>query len=208
MRILVFGDSIVRGSFDTECGGWVNRLSAIYNQKSIDEDKYCNTFNLGISGETATELLGRMLTETSLRLVGNKGETVIIIQSGINDSKYFIEEDQNLTYLGDFKQFYKDIIKEAQKHTEHVFCVGLTRVDESKTNPIPPSNRIAFRNKDIEDYETVVKGVAREFEATYVDVSDAVLSTSLCPDGIHPNSEGHQLIFERIKKVLEDENVL
>jgi len=208
MRILVFGGSTTQGAFDSECGGWADRLKAHYFSRSLETDSKMLLYNLGISGEVSGDLKDRIMQEITPRLIGDTGEVVILIQCGMNDSKYSLEEGDNRTYLGDFKSNYKSIVAHALEYSDHVFCLGLTQVDESKTNPFPSNAGVIFRNKDIADYQTVIKGVAFEAETPYVELSDLITSDSLSPDGIHSNAEGHERIFQRVKDVLEAEGLL
>ena len=54
----------------------------------------------------------------------------------------------------------------------------------------------------------MVKGVTAELGATYIDMSSVVTTEHLTPDGIHPDSIGHRLIFEKVKNVLEASDLL
>ncbi len=208
MRILIFGDSIARGSFDTECGGWANRLSAVFSQKTLDIDEYCNTYNLGIAGESSAGLLGRIESEIKSRIELGSGEIITLVLTGTNDSKVDVKAAKNLTDISEYRENYEQIISLAKKYSDKVFCIGLTRVDESKTNPIAPNNKIAFRNEELKKYESVISEVATDAGVSIINVSDSFGVPDLSPDGIHPNSRGHQLIFERVKEALEKENIL
>lgn len=208
MRILVFGDSIARGSFDTECGGWANRLSAAFNEKTFTGDEYYNTYNLGIGGETAAELVDRIPGELAKRTAAGSGEIVSIVLSGTNDTKVFVEENKNMTLVSDFEMAYTKIVKTLKEQSDHVFCLGLTRMDEQKTNPIAPNNQIAFRNEELARYEAVIENITKDEDVHFIKLADTFSEAELSPDGIHPNAEGHRLIFERVKGELEKAGIL
>ncbi len=85
MRILVFGDSITQGFWDTE-GGWVGHISRYYIEQTIKTQNYNipTIFNLGVSGDTSNEVLARFENEVKARLWPGE-EIVIIISTGVND---------------------------------------------------------------------------------------------------------------------------
>ena|ERR1035437_8856757 len=86
MRVLIFGDSITQGFWDTS-GGWVNRLRNHYDEVQVqDLDKDIPTiFNLSIDGDTSQNILNRIKFETQARIWQENLPTVIV-QIGINDS--------------------------------------------------------------------------------------------------------------------------
>lgn len=69
MRVLVFGDSITRGYWDTN-GGWVERIRKHYdllqasNLEGRDEP---TIFNLGIGTDNSKNILARIESETIAR---------------------------------------------------------------------------------------------------------------------------------------------
>lgn len=204
MRILAFGDSIVQGSLDTECGGWVNRLAAHAYQEAWTEGKFINTHNLGIGGETSVGLLARVKAETECRATN---ERVSLVLCGTNDAKWLIAEDKNLVPLSDFSDNYKEIIKYLKSCSSAVFCLGLTRVDESKANA-HPENPTQFRNTDLGRYEQCIYELALSQGVNFVNISNVLSQNNVSHDGVHPTATGHQLIFERVKGELERAGIL
>src|SRR3989344_3552583 len=86
--ILVFGDSITYGAWDTN-GGWVQRLRTYLDKKQLADPKlYYELYNLGVSGDTSTDLLERFEAETKQRIkrMSAKEEIIIIVAIGTNDS--------------------------------------------------------------------------------------------------------------------------
>ena len=63
-RICVFGASVTKGAWDTEMGGWVNRLRL--DLEDFKKRKY-SVYNLGISGDTTESLLERIDSECKAR---------------------------------------------------------------------------------------------------------------------------------------------
>ena len=63
--ILVCGDSISLGRGESPNIGWVGRLKEYFESK----DQYNSCFNLGISGDTSTDILTRFENEIKARII-------------------------------------------------------------------------------------------------------------------------------------------
>ncbi len=61
MRVLIFGDSITYGAWDTEAG-WVERLKREAHRQTIQSEgkSKIQILNLGIGGDSSTKILKRM----------------------------------------------------------------------------------------------------------------------------------------------------
>ena len=148
-RICVFGASITWGAFDSEKGGWVNRLKLI---NFTQGGGYIDIYNLGISGDTTNELLERIDTEL---FAINSG--VIIFSIGANDSSYLKSKNDNYVDLEKFKENLDKLYKKSKKFTKEIIFVGLTKIDEQKLNPIPWDNDIRYTDKNIKVYNLAIK---------------------------------------------------
>ena len=127
-QILVFGDSIVYGCWDRECG-WVNRLRMWVDQKNMQwTDFYYSLYNLGISGNTTEDLLLRIEKEIPPRI--SQGETIIIFAIGINDSQFVIKEKRFYTTPQQFKTNLKKLICVSRKFTDKIIFVEPNPVDQ------------------------------------------------------------------------------
>lgn len=195
MNILgVFGDSITWGKSDSENGGWVTLLSRFLEQKKI----VWGVYNLGIDGDTSTNLLKRFDQEISIRKI-NK----IIIAIGLNDSVYRKSTDNRETTLNNFSKNLKALVEKARKYSTLVVLMGLTKVDERYTKPLKISSTgKCYDNKIINDYDNIIKQVAEEMNVHFIGCYDLLLKEDL--EDVHVNSKGHKKIFERVKnKLLE-----
>ena len=195
MNICIFGDSITWGASDVEKGGWVQRLRTFVESTKEDVDIY----NLGVSGDTTDDLLKRFKAECEAR----KPEKLfkIIFGIGTNDSQYILNKDNPRTTLEKFEENLEILISQAKKFTEDIVFCGLLPVDESKTMPIPWSKEEFYDNESVSRYNSVIRSVAEKHNLKFIDLSDA-LSLEDLPDGLHPDSNGHQKIFEVMKKEL------
>ena len=93
-----------------------------------------------------------------------------------------------------FEAQYKELLEKAEKFTDKVIIVGLTNVDDEKTD--------GYKNESVEKYNAVVKKIASEQKLPFVDLCGTLSKDELI-DGLHPNTKGHQKIFEKVKAVLE-----
>ena len=191
--IVVFGDSIAYGACDYEKGGWVNRLR-LYLDNNQKEN--CTLFNMGIPGNTTIDLLKRFDYEMKRRYYFDD-DMIIIIAIGINDTQIISDEDRIL--ISDFKKNIRKIIKKANKYTNKVFCLGLTKVDEKRVDPIPwkPLNR--YSNKKIMKYDNEIKKICKIKGVKYIKLFDLLNNDDL-DDGVHPNSTGYEKIFKEVLK--------
>ena len=210
-RILVFGDSITYGVWDRE-GGWVQRLRKFLDEKNLtDPDFYCLAYNLGVSGNTTEDLLERFEFETRQRLKENE-ETIVIFAIGINDSQFVHSEGNHRVSIDKFKDNIQKLIKLTKRFSSKIVFVGLTPVDETKTIPILWDTNKSYRNDYIEKYNEVIKKVCEENkDIFFIEIFEKLKRTDyqkLLEDGLHPNSRGHEKIFELVKHFLIENNLI
>ncbi|MEK6894914.1 MAG: GDSL-type esterase/lipase family protein [Nanoarchaeota archaeon] len=188
--ICVFGDSITWGAWDHEKGGWADRLK-LYCSEEYD---YLPVYNLGIDGDTSEDILERFENECLAR-----EPDLIIISIGDNDSALKIP-------LKEFEENIGDIIELAGNFTEKIIFLGPNYVDESRTMPVE-WGKYSYSNSDLQKYGNVIKKLCKENNLGYIDFEE-ILSKDDLEDGLHPNSKGHEKIFQHIVKFLEDNNLL
>ena len=193
MNILIFGDSITWGAYDPEQGGWATRLRNYFEEKDSDTDVY----NLGISGDTTADLLERIEVEAKSR-----EPNLIIFAIGINDAQFIHSTNCLRVSLDEFQQNLAKLLAITKKFTDRVVFVGLTRVDESKTTPIPWNTDKSYTNENIEQLDNVIKKFCEDNKLKFIPMESVVGSDDLI-DGLHPNSKGHIKIFNRMKSEVE-----
>jgi len=195
--ICIFGASITYGAFDLEKGGWANRLRLYLDEHDYDGE----TYNLGVSGHTTEDLLNRFEDEVKAR-----NTKKIIISIGANDSIHLVKEKRNYVLIENFEKNLELLINKAKKITAEVTFVGLIPVDDSKLDPIPWNKNRIFKNKTVKEYNNKMKEVCQKEDVEFIDIFDdfSIIENyeKLLVDGLHPNSEGHQIMFELINKQL------
>lgn len=212
-NILVFGASIAYGFADSK-GGWVQRLRTYLDEKCIKSEReyyFGEVLNLGLSGEITDGLLERMETDAKPRLASLSKKTITLISIGINDSAKWNEKEGNWISIEKYKDNLKQIVEKAKGFSSDVFFVGITLVDESITKPVPWDLRISYLNSNIEEYNDVMKEIAEETDIGFIDLLPDLKKiewNKLLFDGVHPDDDGHQKIFEIVKNGLEESKII
>lgn len=203
-QILIFGDSITYGAWDSE-GGWVQRLRKDIDKKNISEkDFYCLVYNLGISGDIETDLLERLDFETKMRLDDDE-ETIIVFAIGINDSQFLNTEKRKRTQSQNFKSNIEQLITKAKRFSSKIIFIGLNPVDEEKTVPVWWNKKISYKNDDIKENDSIIKKICKENKVYFIELFDNFSKQDYkkyLHDGLHPNSQGHERIYELVKDLL------
>lgn len=203
MVILIFGDSITCGKGDRE-GGWAQRLRKFLYEKTLSNEGNFSIYNLGVDGDNTEDLLQRFELETKHRL-DEEEETVFIFAIGINDSQFVHSKNSLRIPLERFKDNIKTLINIAKKSSPKIIFTGLTPVDESKTTPIPWNTDKSYKNEYVRQYDEIIKTTCQENNLLFIEIFEKLRELdykNLLEDGLHPNSEGHQKIFEIIKESL------
>lgn len=202
MRVLIFGDSITQGFFDTK-GGWVNRLAIKYQEatlKSLIGDWH-EIFNLGVSGHTVQDVIDRVENETKARR-WRDDPIAIVVAIGINDSQLI--SNKVLTEEYKFQEQYEKLVDLVVRISDQSLFVGLSAVDEKLTNPWEFSTgKEQFLNNRINLFEDCIKQVCEQKNVRFLPIHDMFIGQldgkqSLLADGLHPDEAGHALLYEMI----------
>lgn len=191
MNICIFGDSITWGAYDPKYGGWVNRMRSYF--ESLDQYIY----NLGIPGDSTTDLLLRIEAEAKLREAD-----VIIFAIGVNDAQSVPFSDSSYITDTDFKFNLEKLYEKAKKFTDKIFFVGLTPVDEQKLRQTSQGHDTTYANQNIKRLDKVIHDFCMERKIRFVPMNDK-LSDDDFFDGLHPNTKGHNKIFGIMKPEIE-----
>jgi lysophospholipase L1-like esterase len=209
ITIYLFGDSITRGSFDTEMGGWVERLKTQANTKSVANNlqPIITVFNLGIGGDTTEDLLKRFKFETEQRLVQG-GDSYFVFSFGTNDAAILAKTQQFEVPKDQYEKNIRQAIQEAQTFSQNiVFLTSPPVVEEiAKNMSLVGKSRT---NSDIEDYNKSLTEICAQEKIELIDIYSSFTNYGnykelFINDGIHPNSQGHELIFEVVSKYFKN----
>jgi len=193
MNICIFGDSITWGAYDPQNGGWVNRLKNYFEEQGEDNDVY----NLGVSGDSTTDLFERIEIETKSREAN-----LIIFAIGVNDAQFIHSTNSNRISDGDFESNIKKLFEIAKEFTSKIIFIGLTPVDETKTKPIPWNTDKTYTNERIKKFDQIIENFCLKNNLKFIPINDLLNNDDLI-DGLHPNTQGHIKIFDRVKPEIE-----
>ncbi len=204
--ISIFGASITFGRGDGLNRGWCGRLKKYFETK----DYYNCLYNLGISGNTSTDLLERFNTEAKARVkfIRDRDRQVIIFSIGINDSRLLGDKKIPQIEITVFNKNIQTLIDKAKTYTNEILFIGLTPVDESITLNY---ENTTFTNKRIELFNDSIKKICKNNNIPFFDMFKKFSKLNylkLLDDGLHPNSEGYEKMYELIKKFLIQENII
>lgn len=197
-NICIFGASITWGGNDLEKGGWVNRMRLWLDEKTNYETE---VYNLGVPGDTTANLLARFEVEAKVR-----EPELIIFSIGLNDSAYDKEKGINQVPIENFANNIRVLLEKAGAISKNIVFLGLSRVDESKMNPIPWRPNIYYKNGNILIYDNELKKLGAS-GVLYLDLANLLKPEDL-DDGLHPNAAGHEKLFQVVKLFLEINKLL
>lgn len=204
VQILIFGDSITWGAWDTN-GGWVSRLRKFFEKISKSNPSlYYEIYNLGVSGDTIEDLLKRFESETKQRLAPDE-EHVLIIAIGTNDSQFIQSKNDLNVPIETFKYNLQTLINNSRNYFSKIILIGLFPVDEVKTDPIPWNKDKSYKNSNIKEYNESIKEISKKEKIYFIDVLKKFENKDyqiLLEDGLHPNSKGHAKMFSIIKSFI------
>lgn len=205
--IYAFGDSITYGAWDIQKSGWVSLLRQYLDELQADNSEYYGlVYNLGIPGETTDGLVKRFEVETKAR-ERDEGDAVFIFAFGANDSAFLPALNKFRVSKEDFKDNLAKVIGQALSITSKIVLVNILPVVESK-NSISRNGKVRL-NKYIQEYNDVLNGLAKKFGLRLIDVYSKFVEMDYEDlfdenDGLHPNDNGHQFMFEIIKPFVQE----
>lgn len=201
-NICISGDSIAYGAWDVS-GGWVDRLRGFLHGRTLASSftDYYFVYHLGIPGNTIHDVLARFVPEIAAR-----EPHVIICAVGMNDSRY--RDGGRTPHVAEdvFRANMRALIAEAKTRASKVFFVGLTPVDETKTMPFEEG--VYFENKNILRYNAILKEMVTEAGLEFIEVYNKLDAKADTADGLHPNAQGHEKLFNAIRECLVRKGVI
>lgn len=208
-QVLIFGASITQGLWDSE-GGWADRLKRYLMQSYLPSPtKEIHVYNLGISGNNSQHIADRFDAETKQRMRHSK--TLFIFSFGGNDSHLLNDKQVSKTPKDIFFKNILNIMQQAKKYSNLIVFVGLSPVDESKTNPIPWETNVSYKNDLLKQYDNIIKDICKQENIHFIEIFDGLIRAdykNLLEDGLHPNTKGHKMIFETVRDYLVSHDII
>jgi lysophospholipase L1-like esterase len=207
-NIVIIGASITHGVGGTQ-GGWSDMVKRTIHQKLYAPNgpgEICEVYELGIPGQSAKDILERFEAEVRPRLGQRDSDSnCIVLSVGTNDAKAVDRPDNYVATLEEYAEHIRAILTLAKKYAITVLGLGLTPVNESKTNPKHnplTGSKSYFDNNRLRQFELTFQEECQregaEFVPLYASSPQGWGKEFIIADGIHPNQAGHEWIFEQI----------
>lgn len=177
MRICFIGDSFVNGTCDPKCLGWTGRICAAACERGHEITYY----NLGVRGETSTDIETRWFADVSCRLP-HYGDGKIVFSFGVNDTT--VDNGKTRVAVDKSLENTRYILNSA-KEMFPVLMVGPPPVIE-----VDRTSRIAKLSAEFAK-------ICSELEVPYLDVCTPLQTSEIWQkelaenDGSHPRAGGY-----------------
>jgi lysophospholipase L1-like esterase len=202
MNVLIFGDSITHGQYDSR-GGWANRLIADQfakkGQNPGEDIDYI--YNLGIGGNTTRMVINRMMSEVTARKWSPETEFAFVFAIGINDTMQY-RDAEPISSPQKYAEEIRHLLGMAQEITDKILFVGMTPVEDQNFE------YEIYRSERVGEFEAVMRTFTKEQQIPHVPLFEIFqagmsIGRELFTDGLHPNDDGHELIYQEVKPALE-----
>lgn len=219
MKVCVFGDSICKGViYDNEKSRYTLFKESFINMIQQKTDIEIN--NVSCFGCTVSKGIG-LLDKVESEL---KDYEYTFIEYGGNDCDYnwaAVAENPDIphdcnTPLAVFKEKYEHMIERIKATGSHPILVTLPPIDSKRffdwvSKGLNKANILKFLG-DVEHigrwqslYNNTVEQLSKIYNLPILDIRSIFFHQKnfrdyICEDGIHPNEEGHKLIYKAISE--------
>ena len=126
--------------------------------------------------------------------------SIIIFSIGVNDTQSISGEEK--FSLEAFENNIISLINNAQKYTDNILFIGLTKVEESEIEFYPWNKSKCYSDSKIILFDFVLKEICLENNVDYIDAYDLLESKDLF-DGLHLNGNGQHKVCNKIKSKIK-----
>lgn len=130
----------------------------------------------------------------------DKGDKIYNLGIG-GDTTYINSPDNTTTGIKTFRKNLRLLTEETKLFTDKIIFIGLTTVDETKTKPTSWNKFLFYDNENITIYNDAIKNFCLNKNIPFIKIS-ALNNKDFEEDGLHPNSQGHEKIFNTVKDFL------
>ncbi len=198
VRLCFVGDSLTAGTGDAECRGWPGRAAAAETARGHDVSAY----NLGVRGETSTDIAARWEAECRPRLP-EYADGRLVFMLGLNDAADMngagvrVAQDRSVAAA-------RAILSRAVTWRPALW-LGPTPVHAEGATVSPgPGIRYHFDAGRTAALNDAYRSVAATLDVPYLDLHAALATDPAwtraleAGDGVHPAAEGYALIAARL----------
>lgn len=199
MKIICIGDSLTEGYPFFGDRSWPAQVTLMEGWEMV---------NLGISGQTAEEILARTVRKEYFRCGGTKAGSegvkadMAVILAGSND---FIYTDRTA----------EEVFADIQKIAEDAASEGIIPVIGTPTLCLPEQASVSWTDSPYTDYEAVNRKLrelagliyryTEECAVKLLDFQEVYKRYGKYVDGLHPTEEGYRLMAEFAKEELKND---
>ncbi|MBI4019996.1 MAG: SGNH/GDSL hydrolase family protein, partial [Candidatus Aenigmarchaeota archaeon] len=124
---------------------------------------------------------------------------------GGNDSAYFKSKKDTCVQADKYGKNLEKLIHTAREFSDKIVFLEIIPVDETRTTPLPWHTDAYCYNENINKFNSIIRKVCDENSIPVIRQFDAWMKTDykrLLDDGVHPNTKGHEMIYESVKDFL------
>jgi lysophospholipase L1-like esterase len=210
-HIFIFGASTVHGVGSTQ-GGWADRIkTTLYKEMFGDGgERAYEVYELGVSGTNLQDIEARFESELKARLRQDTRpeDMYIVFSAGVNDSIAVDEPDRHVRTADDFAALVHSFVHLVKDYTHNILAVGVTPVDEARTNPFK-EGATYYRNQRLTEFEDAFAEVCAKEGVAFVplmkEAPEDWTQKYVYEDGLHPNDTGYDWIYDRVKPALNEQ---
>jgi len=167
--------------------GYVSQVDSLLS--NWYPERLIRIINTGNSGDRVVDLQKRWQTD-----VLDLKPDWLSIMIGINDVwRYFDRAtDPDMVGIERYETTYRKLLEQTRPQLNGLILMTPFYIEENPEEPM---------RKQMDDYGAVVKNLANDFDAVFVDVQGAYNeylkyrpTQSLCSDRVHPGQTGHMVI--------------
>jgi len=184
IRICYIGDSFVKGIGDPNKLGWAGRLSYL----SQNSQRAITHYNLGVRGDTSTNILARWEREAKVRLP-LFSINCIVFSFGVNDT--IVENGITRVPIAQSMKNLRDILGVA-KVKYNILMIGPPPIDNEQ------------QNISIKAYDEAYASVCNMLGVNYLSIFDKLVNDEVWMgdvrnnDHAHPRENGYELLSQYI----------
>ncbi len=185
MRICFVGDSFVNGTGDPSYWGWTGRVCIAAHRQGHNITAY----NLGVRGETSSDILNRWFSEVSIRL-SSPEEGRVVFSFGVNDTT--LEQGKLRVTQQNSLENARHILTEARARFP-VLMVGLAPIADLNQNLI------------ISDLSQQFNQICQTLDIPYLNIFSALQASPTWMkevaenDGAHPREAGYAELAQLVQ---------